>query len=211
MVDLSRAMGYWADTTLGDLCRYSADPAVWTKIAGLVLAVGATRFYFGQSLPTAIPFQWPAPKVSFILQDQAYKQEAELEWEGRVIEDPDLTAHERDKSLLPQAAEDAIQKRKYITCYDPSTAVRAHRSSNQDPLTSQYHLATIPLLTGRKIQEQIKRAHLAQPAWKQTTFAQRKLLLSSLRAWVLRDMDAICRVACRDTGKTRMFTSLFRD
>jgi acyl-CoA reductase-like NAD-dependent aldehyde dehydrogenase len=72
----------------------------------------------------------------------------------------------------------------------------------------QYHLATIPLLTGPEIQEQIKRAHSAQLGWKQTTFAQRKLVLSSLRAWVLRDMDAICRVACRDTGKTREFTPL---
>jgi len=73
MLDLPTGVGYWADITLGDLCRYSADPAVWTKIAVLVLAVGATRFYFGQSLPTAIPFQWPAPEVSLILQDQAYK------------------------------------------------------------------------------------------------------------------------------------------
>ena len=134
-----------------------------------------------------------------------------MEWEGRIIANPDLAAHERDKSLLPQGAKDVIQKRKYITCYDPSTAVRAHRSSTRDPLTSQYHLATISLLTGPEIQEQIKRAHAAQPAWKQTTFAQRKLLLSSLRAWVLRDMDAICRVACRDTGKTRSFAPLSCD
>lgn len=63
MIDLSRDMGYWADVTLEDLCRYSADPAAWTKIAVLVLAVGATRLYFGQSVPTAIPFQWPAPEV----------------------------------------------------------------------------------------------------------------------------------------------------
>lgn len=63
MIDLSRDMGYWANITLGDLCRYSADPAVWTKIAVLVLAVGATRLYFGQSVPTAIGFQWPAPEV----------------------------------------------------------------------------------------------------------------------------------------------------
>lgn len=70
----------------------------------------------------------------------------------------------------------------------------------------KYHLATIPLLTGPEIQEQIKRAHAAQPAWAQTSFAQRKQVLNSLRAWVLRDMDAICRVACGDTGKTRKST-----
>jgi hypothetical protein len=123
MLDLPSSMRYWADITLGDLIRSTSDPAIWTKVAVLVLAVGATRLYFGQSVPTAIPFQWPAPKVSHIHVVLADEQEAELEWEGRVIEGPDLAAHERDKSLLPQGAEQAMQKRQSITCYDPSTAV----------------------------------------------------------------------------------------
>jgi len=40
-----------------------------------------------------------------------------------VIENPDLMAHERDESLLPSDAGQVMQKRRYITCYDPSTAV----------------------------------------------------------------------------------------
>ena len=66
MLDFPTSMGYWADITIGDLCRCSSNPAVWTKIAVLVLAVGATRVYFGQSVPTAIPFQWPAPEVKLM-------------------------------------------------------------------------------------------------------------------------------------------------
>lgn len=73
----------------------------------------------------------------------------------------------------------------------------------------QYHLTTIPLLSKSEIQAQMQKAHDAQPAWRQTTFAERKQVLSSLRSWVLRDMDAICRVACRDTGKTRTFAPTY--
>ena len=40
-----------------------------------------------------------------------------------MIENPDLAAHERDESLLPSDAGQVMQKRRYITCYDPSTAV----------------------------------------------------------------------------------------
>jgi hypothetical protein len=65
MLDLPNSMGYWADITLGDVLRSTANPVIWTKVAVLVLAVGATRLYFGQSVPTAIAFQWPAPKVSY--------------------------------------------------------------------------------------------------------------------------------------------------
>jgi len=55
--------------------------------------------------------------------DTADEQEAELDWEGRVVENPDLQAHERDDSLLPSDAGQVMQKRRYLTCYDPSTAV----------------------------------------------------------------------------------------
>ena len=66
----------------------------------------------------------------------------------------------------------------------------------------QYHLETIPLRTATQVAEQIESAHQASRAWAKTTFAQRKMLLRSLKAWVLRDMEGIVQVACRDTGKT---------
>jgi hypothetical protein len=54
----------WAEVTLGDICRTVSDSAVWPKVLVVLLALGATRLYFSQSIPTAIPFTWPAPKVS---------------------------------------------------------------------------------------------------------------------------------------------------
>lgn len=53
----------WSDLTLGDIGRSTLDAGLWAKVAVLLLAVGATRLYFGHSVPTAIPFRWPAPKV----------------------------------------------------------------------------------------------------------------------------------------------------
>ena len=68
---------------------------------------------------------------------------------------------------------------------------------------AQYHLTTLPLLTKDEVAAQVQRAHDAQPRWAATSFAQRQMLMRSLKAWVLRDMEVILDVACRDTGKTR--------
>jgi len=55
----------WSEVTLGDIVRTTFDPAVWPKVIVVLLALGATRLYFSQSVPTAIRFSWPAPKVCF--------------------------------------------------------------------------------------------------------------------------------------------------
>ncbi|WVW87035.1 hypothetical protein I302_109091 [Kwoniella bestiolae CBS 10118] len=124
-----------------------------------------------------VEFEWAVPK------------EADKEWKGRVIENPSLFAHKHDESLLPPESGKTGEKRDYITCYDPSTG---------------YHLLTLPLLSASEVSNQIIKAHSAQKGWAQTTFAQRISFLRSLKAWVLRDMEGIVRVACRDTGKTEV-------
>lgn len=100
-----------------------------------------------------------------------------------MIKNPDLFAHERDTSLLPPNADGS-----YITCYDPSTGT---------------HIQTRQLLSAADVAAQVTKADAAQPAWAKTTFAQRCSVLRSIKAWILRDMDQIVAVACRDTGKTR--------
>jgi hypothetical protein len=61
----------WTEVTLGDICRFVLDSAVWPKVVAVLLALSATQLYFGQSVPTAIPFLWPAPKVSCEIPDQS--------------------------------------------------------------------------------------------------------------------------------------------
>lgn len=92
-------------------------------------------------------------------------------------------AHERDTSLLLPGSSG-----KYITCYDPSTGM---------------FISTRQLLSADGVAEQVQRADLAQRQWSKSSFAKRCSVLRSIKAWVLRDMDVIVDVACRDTGKTR--------
>ncbi len=116
---------------------------------------------------------------------------------------PTLLSHQKDGTLLTS---DTTVK-EFITCFDPSTCVRGSNVySTSHKLTpaghTQYLLETLPLLSAAEVAEQIETAHRASKSWAKTTFAQRKMFLQSLKAWVLRDMDGIVRVACRDTGKT---------
>ncbi|BEJ11711.1 hypothetical protein CspHIS471_0201710 [Cutaneotrichosporon sp. HIS471] len=111
-------------------------------------------------------------------------KEAASTWHGEVIPNPDLFAHTRNPALLPSNASG-----EYITCYDPS---------------SGEHIETRRLPSADDIARQVARADAAQPKWARTTFAQRASVLRSIKAWILRDMDSIVAVACRDTGKTRV-------
>jgi hypothetical protein len=72
----------WTEVTIGDICRFVLDSAVWPKVVAVLLALGATRLYFGQSVPTAISFSWPAPKVSLKI---CYKADIRKQsWNGKV-------------------------------------------------------------------------------------------------------------------------------
>jgi acyl-CoA reductase-like NAD-dependent aldehyde dehydrogenase len=73
-------------------------------------------------------------------------------------------------------------------------------------LTSyQYHIETIQLPTAEELSATIERAHAAFPSYKKTTFAQRRRLMRTLKAWFLENMEDIVRVGVRDTGKTGSF------
>lgn len=51
-------------------------------------------------------------------------------------------------------------------------------------------------------------AAAAQKAWQHTTFEQRRAVLRSLKLFVLDNAEAICRVACLDSGKTMVDAQL---
>lgn len=48
----------------------------------------------------------------------------------------------------------------------------------------------------------VGKARLAQSEWRDSSFAQRRYLLRSIQSFVLENMETICTVACRDSGKT---------
>jgi aldehyde dehydrogenase (NAD+) len=58
------------------------------------------------------------------------------------------------------------------------------------------------------VQGAVDKARKAQASWVKTTFAQRAEVLKVLNHFVVENQDLICRVSCRDTGKTMVDGSL---
>ncbi|KAK6908563.1 meiotic Sister-Chromatid recombination aldehyde dehydrogenase [Kwoniella mangroviensis CBS 8886] len=169
--------------TLGQIWKvlYNPPNKLNLTIAFLVISFKLTfylrRYRTWRESRKVVEFLWPVPK------------EAAREWKGKIVDNPSLFSHLNDSTLLPPESGKTGGKREHITCYDPSTG---------------YHLLTLPLLSASEVSDQVIKAQSAQKGWAKTTFAQRISFLRSLKAWVLRDIEDIVRVACRDTGKTEV-------
>lgn len=74
-----------------------------------------------------------------------------------------------------------------VFCYDPATG---------------YVLDQFPSDTPETIYAKVTQAAAAQRTWRASSWEERRQLLRTIHAWVLRDMEMIARIACRDTGKT---------
>ena len=116
-------------------------------------------------------------------------QAADPQWASCVIQNPHLESHLERPDLLPAIA---LPDRKYITSYDPATGL---------------HLGTFMADNEAEIEKKIKLASKAQKTWKNTTFTQRRRVVRSLMKWLVENQDLCAKVACRDSGKTRKFST----
>lgn len=119
-------------------------------------------------------------------------------WSSKSIKSPSIHSHLKDSSLLPPSSTNSSDSdsKSYITCYAPATG---------------NHLATLPSLTKEEIKEKITKAQIAQFKWKESSFSERRRVLSSILNWVVLNQKGIARTASRDTGKTsKSFLLLFR-
>jgi acyl-CoA reductase-like NAD-dependent aldehyde dehydrogenase len=57
--------------------------------------------------------------------------------------------------------------------------------------------------TVQDIERKIDDAETAQVQWRESSFADRKRVIRSLKKWLVNNQEACARIACRDTGKTR--------
>lgn len=71
----------------------------------------------------------------------------------------------------------------------------------RDPATLQ-SLGTVPALSATEVASAVQRAKVAQKAFAQTSFAERRRVLRALLDAFLVRQDEICRLASRDSGKT---------
>eukprot|EP00048_Salpingoeca_helianthica_P022188 m.16885 g.16885 ORF g.16885 m.16885 type:complete len:600 (-) comp6996_c0_seq1:1932-3731(-) len=103
-----------------------------------------------------------------------FPREAEPEWkDGPILEQPTLR-HPMDPNL--------------IQCYDKCTGRQL--------------CEPVPAMNAAQVNEVVARARAAQQEWVKTSYDQRKEVLNSLLNFVVENQEALCRVACRDTGKT---------
>lgn len=71
------------------------------------------------------------------------------------------------------------------------------------PATSQ-SLGTFAVTTRDQMDQKIQAARTAQLEWKKSSFSLRRKLLHTLNRYILDHQDEIARVACRDSGKTKL-------
>ena len=91
--------------------------------------------------------------------------------------------------------------------YPPNVTVRMPNDNNliqsYCPATGQ-SLGTFTTTSTQEMDNQIKRAKAAQKQWKSSTFSLRRKLLHTLNRYILDHQEDITRVACRDSGKTKL-------
>ena len=75
------------------------------------------------------------------------------------------------------------------------------------PATTQY-LGTFPCTTREQMNAQISAAAAAQKLWARLSFTLRKQLLRTLAQFILDNQQDVARVACRDSGKTKLDASM---
>ncbi|KAI0322987.1 meiotic sister-chromatid recombination aldehyde dehydrogenase [Amylostereum chailletii] len=110
--------------------------------------------------------------------------------DGATISNAHIESHNYVEGLLPPMAPSG---REYITSYDPATGL---------------HLGTFVADTAEEIKIKIDKAAKAQRKWRNSSFADRRRLVRSLKKWLVENQEVCARVACRDTGKTLVDAAL---
>lgn len=104
--------------------------------------------------------------------------EAKPHWKGKRLYPPTLRSPE-DPSM--------------IQCYCPATGQL---------------LGTYPTTTREQMDEQISNARISQKQWAKSSFSLRRKFLHTLNRYILDHQEEIARVACRDSGKTKLDASM---
>ncbi|PNW88530.1 hypothetical protein CHLRE_01g033350v5 [Chlamydomonas reinhardtii] len=73
-----------------------------------------------------------------------------------------------------------------VPCYDPST---------------MQLLGHLPAMSASEVRSRIARCKAAQKEWRTSSFAQRRKLLRILLKFIIENVETICRVSARDSGK----------
>lgn len=76
-----------------------------------------------------------------------------------------------------------------LNCYDPSTKQLLGQAKN---------------MSQEEVHELLVKAKKAQEEWKNTTFAQRRMVLRTIQKYICQHVEDICRVSARESGKPKV-------
>ena len=65
-------------------------------------------------------------------------------------------------------------------------------------------LGTVKAFTAEEVKNAVDLSRAAQQIWKSSSFAKRRLLLRTIQRFITENVNTIVRVACRDSGKTKI-------
>ncbi|KGU35343.1 hypothetical protein MGK_02159 [Candida albicans P57055] len=93
--------------------------------------------------------------------------------------------------------------------YPPSISIPNEPDKIQSycPATGQY-LGVFNCTTREDMDEMINNASKAQKKWANSSFSLRRKLLKTMASFILENQENIARVACRDSGKTKLDASM---
>jgi len=89
----------------------------------------------------------------------------------------------------------------------PKTSLRDPTKPNHiqcfDPSTMQY-LGQVKAMTKDEVYNACLKAKNAQKKWSLTTFSQRRMVMRTIQKYIVNNVENICRVCARDSGKTKV-------
>jgi delta 1-pyrroline-5-carboxylate dehydrogenase len=148
-------------------------------VVGIVGALTLSVFYLllRSDPEAAVPYNVTPPQQSM------------PGWKGEVLEEPSLKVCHCTFISLDTIDFLQVSGSSLVQCYAPATGEALGRIN--------------PSSTS-SIDRAITKATEAQTQWAQTTFSQRRKLLNTMLKFVLENQEAIARVACLDSGKTKV-------
>lgn len=118
---------------------------------------------------------------------------------------------EAPKRLVYPIPDEAKPHWKGKRLYPPNIGLRGggdpSKIQSYCPATAQY-LGSFTCTTRDEMDAQIKKAESAQRKWADSSFVLRKQLLRTLNQFIMDHQQDIARVACRDSGKTKLDASM---
>ncbi|KAK6464711.1 meiotic sister-chromatid recombination aldehyde dehydrogenase [Scheffersomyces coipomensis] len=95
--------------------------------------------------------------------------------------------------------------------YPPNLSIRVPNEPNKIqsycPATGQ-SLGTFLTTSKEEMNQQVLKAKKAQQLWKKSPFTLRRKFLKTLSRYILENQEDIARIACRDSGKTKLDASM---